>query len=56
MLVASIQLAISAGASGGGVVFDMNGASGVFTASGVLLVVAMGVVFAGVRVKPVVAE
>ncbi|MEZ2602954.1 MFS transporter [Kluyvera intermedia] len=56
LLVASIQLAISAGAAGGGVVFDMNGASGVFTASGVLLVVAMGVVFAGVRVKPVVAE
>ncbi len=56
LLVASIQLAISAGAAGGGVVFDMNGASGVFTASGVLLVVAMGGVFAGVRVKPVVAE
>ncbi|WP_393969791.1 MFS transporter [Kluyvera intermedia] len=56
LLVAAIQLAISAGAAGGGVVFDMNGASGVFTASGVLLVVAMGVVFAGVRVKPVVAE
>lgn len=56
LLVAAIQLAISAGAAGGGLVFDMNGASGVFTASGVLLVVAMGVVFAGVRVKPVVAE
>lgn len=56
LLVASIQLAISAGAAGGGLVFDMNGASGVFTASGVLLVVAMLVVFAGVRVKPVAAE
>lgn len=56
LMVASIQLAISAGAAGGGLVFDLNGASGVFTVSGVLLVAAMVMVFAGVRVKPVTAE
>lgn len=56
LMVASIQLAISAGAAGGGLVFDLNGASGVFTVSGVLLVAAMVMVFAGVRVKPAAAE
>ncbi|MFU0920683.1 MFS transporter [Kluyvera sichuanensis] len=56
LMVASIQLAISAGAVGGGLVFDLNGASGVFTVSGVLLVAAMVMVFAGVRVKPVTTE
>lgn len=53
LLVASIQLAISAGAAGGGLVFDLNGASGVFLGSGVLLLSAMVIVFARVRVKPV---
>ena len=47
LLVASIQLAISAG------VFDLHGASGVFTGSGLLLLSAMVIVFAAVRVKPV---
>ncbi|MWL73067.1 MFS transporter, partial [Escherichia coli] len=56
LMVASIQLAISAGAAGGGAVFDLNGASGVFTTSGVLLVAAMVMVFAGVRVKPVTGQ
>lgn len=56
LMVASIQLAISAGAAGGGLVFDLNGASGVFTVSGVLLVAAMVMVFAGVRVKPAAAD
>ena len=56
LMVASIQLAISAGAAGGGLVFDLNGASGVFTVSGVLLVAAMVMVFAGVRVKSAAAE
>ena len=56
LMVASIQLAISAGAAGGGLVFDMNGANGVFTVSGVLLVAAMVLVFAGVRVKTTAAE
>ena len=56
LMVASIQLAISAGAAGGGLVFDMNGANGVFTASGVLLLAAMVMVFAGVKVKAATAE
>ena len=56
LLVASIQLAISAGAAGGGAVFDLNGASGVFTGSGLLLLTAMIIVFAGVRVKSTVSE
>lgn len=56
LLVASIQLAISAGAAGGGAVFDLNGASGVFVGSGVLLVSAMVIVLFAVRVKPVVSE
>ena len=34
----------------------MNGANGVFTVSGVLLVAAMVLVFAGVRVKTTAAE
>ncbi|VDR27211.1 Purine ribonucleoside efflux pump nepI [Raoultella terrigena] len=53
LLVASIQLAISAGAAGGGAVFDITGASGVFTGSGLLLLSAMVIVLVGVRVKPV---
>ncbi|TCQ76634.1 putative MFS family arabinose efflux permease [Raoultella ornithinolytica] len=53
LLVASIQLAISAGAAGGGAVFDITGASGVFTGSGLLLISAMVIVLVGVRVKPV---
>ncbi len=53
LLVASIQLAISAGAAGGGAVFDLHGASGVFTGSGLLLLSSMVIVFAAVRVKPV---
>ncbi len=53
LLVASIQLAISAGAAGGGLVFDLNGASGVFLGSGVLLLSAMVIVFARVRVNAV---
>ncbi|MFZ4255454.1 MFS transporter [Raoultella terrigena] len=53
LLVASIQLAISAGAAGGGAVFDITGASGVFIGSGLLLLSAMVIVLVGVRVKPV---
>ncbi|WP_411175676.1 MFS transporter [Klebsiella oxytoca] len=56
LLVASIQLAISAGAAGGGAVFDLNGASGVFAGSGLLLVSAMVIVLFAVRVKPVASE
>jgi hypothetical protein len=35
----------------GGAVFDLNGASGVFAGSGLLLVTAMVIVFMGVKVK-----
>ena len=49
LLVASVQLAIGAGAAGGGAVFTLNGASGVFTGSGVLLMLAMVIVLVGVR-------
>jgi len=56
LLVASIQFAISAGAAGGGLIFDMSGASGVFTGSGFLLLSAMVIVFAGVKVKPVARD
>ncbi len=52
LLVASIQLAISAGRRRRAV-FDLHGASGVFTGSGLLLLSAMVIVFAAVRVKPV---
>ena len=52
LLVAAIQLAISAGAAGGGAIFDISGASGVFTGSGLLLLSAMLIVFIGVRVTP----
>ncbi|RBP66612.1 hypothetical protein DES54_103142 [Brenneria salicis ATCC 15712 = DSM 30166] len=55
LMVASIQFAIGAAAAGGGAVFDLSGASGVFTGSGVLLVTAMLIVFLGVRAKPVSA-
>ncbi|MNY48320.1 Purine ribonucleoside efflux pump NepI [compost metagenome] len=51
LLVASIQFAIGAGAAGGGAIFDLNGASGVFAGSGLLLVSAMVIVLMGVRVK-----
>jgi len=54
LLVASIQFAIGAGAAGGGAVFDLSGANGVFTGSGLLLVTAMVIVFAAVRVTPTV--
>ncbi|VTP14363.1 Purine ribonucleoside efflux pump NepI [Phytobacter ursingii] len=55
LMVASVQLAIGAGAAGGGAVFDVSGASGVFTGSGLLLLTAMFIVFIGVRTKPAVA-
>jgi len=35
-------------------VFDLSGANGVFTGSGLLLVTAMVIVFAAVRVTPTV--
>ena len=49
-LVACIKYALGL-EGGGGVVFDLNGASGVFAGSGFLLVTAMVIVFMGVKVK-----
>jgi hypothetical protein len=37
-------------------VFDLNGASGIFTGSGLLLLSAMIIVFAGVRVTSPASE
>lgn len=52
LLVASIQLAISAGAAGGGIIFDLNGATGVFTGSTLLLLAAMATVLLAVKIRP----
>jgi DHA1 family purine ribonucleoside efflux pump-like MFS transporter len=41
LIVAAIQLAISLGAAFGGVMFDLNGASGIFSSSAVILLLAM---------------
>ncbi|MBE0017353.1 MFS transporter, partial [Raoultella planticola] len=56
LVEACMQLACGAGAAGGGAVFDLNGASGVFTGSGLLLLTAMIIVFAGVRVRSPASE
>ncbi len=49
LLVATIQLAITAGAAAGGWMFDLQGARGVFMASGVLMLLAAVVIFSRVR-------
>lgn len=49
LLVAAVQLAISVGAAGGGAIFDLRGATGVFGAASLVLLVAAFVVVAGVR-------
>lgn len=52
LLVASIQFAIAMGAAIGGIMFDVNGALGVFALSGfVLLAAASGIIF-GVKPRP----
>ncbi|WP_186118050.1 MFS transporter [Burkholderia gladioli] len=51
LIVAAIQLAISLGAAAGGVVFDTNGATGVFVAAAVVLVVGVTTIVAGVPVR-----
>lgn len=45
LLVATIQLAITAGAAAGGWMFDLRGAGGVFLASGVLMLLAAITIF-----------
>lgn len=49
MLVAAIQLAISAGAAGGGAVFTFSGAPGVMLASGLVLALSALSIFLAVR-------
>ena len=49
LLVATIQLAITAGAAAGGWMFDLQGAGGVFLASGVLMLLAAITIFNRVR-------
>ncbi|WP_413990639.1 MFS transporter [Labrys okinawensis] len=49
LIVAAVQLAISIGASAGGVFFDVSGARGVYAAAGIVLLVATLIILAGVR-------
>ncbi|WP_313683164.1 MFS transporter [Pantoea sp.] len=49
LLVATIQLAITAGAAAGGWMFDLQGAGGVFLSSGVLMLLAAITIFTRVR-------
>ncbi|NMV38219.1 MFS transporter [Ralstonia insidiosa] len=48
LIVAAIQLAIATGAAAGGVVFDANGAAGVFVGAAVVLAIAVATIVAGV--------
>lgn len=52
LLVAAIQLAIASGAAAGGLIFDMSGAVGVFSASGCVLLLAAMVILFGVQARP----
>jgi predicted MFS family arabinose efflux permease len=49
LIVAAVQLAISIGASVGGVFFDVSGARGVYTAAGIVLLAATLLILAGVK-------
>jgi predicted MFS family arabinose efflux permease len=49
LIVAAVQLAISIGASAGGVFFDASGARGVYTAAGIVLLAATLLILAGVK-------
>lgn len=48
LIVAAIQLAIATGAAAGGVVFDANGAGGVFLGAAAVLAVAVATIVTGV--------
>jgi predicted MFS family arabinose efflux permease len=54
LIVAAVQLAIATGAAAGGLFFDASGARGVFTAAGIVLLVATLIILAGLR-RPVAA-
>ncbi len=51
LIVAAIQLAISLGAAFGGVMFDLNGANGIFSSSAVILLLAMLLIMYSVPAK-----
>ncbi|WP_448950031.1 MFS transporter [Labrys neptuniae] len=51
LIVAVIQLAIALGAAGGGTIFDVSGASGVFVAAGLVLLLSVLLILAGVRAR-----
>lgn len=55
LLVAAIQLAIAMGAAIGGAIYDVSGATAVFTASGLVLLLAALMILAAVRPQPVPA-
>ncbi|CAM5775065.1 MFS transporter [Labrys miyagiensis] len=55
LIVAAVQLAISIGASAGGVFFDASGARGVYAAAGIVLLVATLIILAGIRKQAVPA-
>jgi predicted MFS family arabinose efflux permease len=49
LLVAAIQFAIAVGAAAGGAIFDVSGALGVFTASGLVLLLAALMILVGIK-------
>ncbi|TSJ64057.1 MFS transporter [Starkeya sp. 3C] len=49
LLVAAVQFAISLGAAGGGLIFDLDGVSSVFAASSAVLLAATLIILVGVR-------
>lgn len=51
LIVAAVQLAIATGAAAGGVVFDANGASGVFIGAAVVLAVAVAMIVSAVPAR-----
>ncbi|PZU88490.1 MAG: MFS transporter [Shinella sp.] len=55
LMVAAIQFAIAMGAAVGGIIFDVNGAAGVFTASSLVLVIAAIGILLGVKLRQVPA-
>jgi DHA1 family purine ribonucleoside efflux pump-like MFS transporter len=55
LIVAAVQLAITVGAAAGGVIFDANGAKGVFAGSALVLIVAALMISLSFRARPALA-
>jgi predicted MFS family arabinose efflux permease len=53
LLVAAVQLAITVGAAVGGMLYDVSGTTGVFSASSLVLLLAGLIIVVGVRSRPV---